>query len=183
MNDLLLSLVVIAAVVAFGALISVGNERQRKAIDRLHQAYRQWAVQDLRIKRGVATTQIRIDDTAAWLTRITSLAFGRKTAVMDFQVHSSPVHALEFHDGEAGKTVVCVLETPETLAVLLKRRRAVIRGDLRPNPVFRVKKKTPVFELSMLNAGGLFDIELPIAWKILTNEVTDAETLWAYVLD
>ena len=183
MNDLLLSLVVIAAVVAFGALISVGNERQRKAIDRLHQAYKRWAVQDLRIKRGVATTQIQINDMTAWLTKITSLAFGRKTTVMDFQVHSSPVNAIEFHDGEVGKTVVCVLETPETLATLLKRRRAVISGDLRPNPVFRVKKKSPVFELSMLNAGGLFDIELPIAWKTLTNEVTDAETLWAYIVD
>jgi hypothetical protein len=183
MNDLLLSLVVVAAVVAFGALISVGNERQRKAIDRLHQAYKLWAVQDLRIKRGVATTQIQIADMTAWLTRITSLAFGRRTTVMDFQVHNNPVPAIEFHDGEAGKTVVCVLETPQTLATLLKRRRAVIRGDLRPNPVFRIRKKTPVFEVSMLNAGGLFDLELPIAWKALTNEVTDAGILWAYILD
>ena len=37
-NDLFLSVVVIAAVVVFGALISVGNERQRKAIDKLHHS-------------------------------------------------------------------------------------------------------------------------------------------------
>lgn len=183
MNDLFLSLAVIAAVVVFGALISVGNERQRKAIDRLHQAYRQWAVQDLRIKRGVATTQLQIDDMTGWLTKTTSLAFGRKTTVMDCQIHNSPVHAIEFHDGEAGKTVVCVLETPETLAALLKRRRTVIRGDLRPNPVFRIKKKTPFFELSILNAGALFDLELPIAWRTLTSEVTDSDILWAYIVD
>ncbi len=183
MNDLLFALVVIAAVVTFGALISIGNERQRKAIDRLHQAYKQWAVQDLRIKRGVATSQIQINDMTAWLARVTSQAFGRKTTVMDCQVHSNPVPTIEFHDGEAGKTVVCVLETPATLASLLKRRRVIIHGDLRPNPVFRIRKKSPVFELSILNAGGLFDLELPIAWKTLTDEVTDSGTLWAYILD
>ena len=52
MTDLFLAVVVIGAVIAFGALISVGNERQRQAIDALHQAYKQWAVQDLRLKRG-----------------------------------------------------------------------------------------------------------------------------------
>jgi hypothetical protein len=43
MNDLLLAVVVIGPVIAFGALISVGNERQRRAIDALHLAYEQWA--------------------------------------------------------------------------------------------------------------------------------------------
>ena len=41
MIDLFLSVVVIGSVIAFGALISVGNERQRRAINALHQAYKQ----------------------------------------------------------------------------------------------------------------------------------------------
>jgi hypothetical protein len=96
MTDLLLAVVVIGAVIAFGALISVGNERQRQAIDALHRAYRQWAVQDLRLKRGVMSSQIRIDDLTDQLTRTTSLAFGHKTDVMDCQVHNAPVAAVEF---------------------------------------------------------------------------------------
>src|SRR5574338_533815 len=99
MNDLLLSLVVIAAVVAFGALISVGNERQRRAIDALHQAYKQWAVQDLRLKRGTMSAQTQTPDLTAWLTKVTSLAFGYKTSVLDYQIHNNPVQAIEFYDG------------------------------------------------------------------------------------
>ena len=36
MNDLFLAVIVVGAVIAFGALISVGNERQKRAIDALH---------------------------------------------------------------------------------------------------------------------------------------------------
>jgi hypothetical protein len=35
----------------------------------------------------------------------------------------------------------------------------------------------------MLNAGSLFDVELPVAWKMLTGDVTDSGTLWAYIVD
>ena len=109
MNDLFLAIVVVGAVIAFGALISVGNERQRRAIDALHQAYKQWAVQDLRLKRGTVSAQIRIEDLTAWLTKATSLAFGRKTIVMDYQLHNAPVTTVEFHDAEVGNTVICAL--------------------------------------------------------------------------
>ena len=183
MTDLFLAVTVVAAIIAFGALISVGNERQRRAIDTLHQAYKQWAVQDLRLKRGVASTQTRIEDLTAWLTKTTSLSFGRKTIVMDYQIHNSPVNTVEFHDAEVGQTIICTLESPEALKTILKNKRAVLRGELRSNPVFRVSKKTPAVELSMLNAGVMFDVELPIAWNTLTGQATEADTLWAYILD
>ena len=183
MTDLFLAVTVVAAIIAFGALISVGNERQRRAIDTLHQAYKQWAVQDLRLKRGVASTQTRIEDLTAWLTKTTSLSFGRKTIVMDYQIHNSPVNTIEFHDAEVGKTIICTLESPEALKSILKKKRAILRGELRSNPIFRVSKKTPTVELSMLNAGVMFDVELPIAWNTLTGQATQADTLWAYILD
>jgi hypothetical protein len=152
MTDLFLAVTVVAAIIAFGALISVGNERQRRAIDTLHQAYKQWAVQDLRLKRGVASTQTRIEDLTAWLTKTTSLSFGRKTIVMGYQIHNSPVNTLEFHDAEAGKTIICTLESPEVLKTILKKKHPVLRGELRSNPIFRVSKKTLAVELSILNA-------------------------------
>jgi len=183
MNDLFLATMVVGAIIAFGALLSVGNERQRRAIDKLHQAYKQWAVQDLRLKRGVASTQTRIEDLTAWLTKTTSLSFGRKTIVMDYQIHNSPVNTLEFHDAEVGKTIICTLESPEVVKTILKKKRPVLRGELRPNPIFRVGRKTSAVELSMLNAGVMFDVELPIAWTTLTGQATQAETLWAYILD
>ena len=182
-NDLFLSIIVIAAVVAFGALISVGNERQRKAIDRLHIAYKQWAIQDLRFKRGTVASQIQINDLQVWLTKATTLGLGRKTTIMDIQKHKTPVPTVEMHDSETGKTLVCVVETPDTVTNLLKRGQSVLRGDLRSNPLFRVSKKTPVVELSMLNAGSLFDVELPVAWQMLTDDVTETGSLWTYIVD
>lgn len=182
MTDLLLAVVVIGAVIAFGALISVGNERQRQAIDTLHQAYKQWAVQDLRLKRGVISSQIQIDDLTAWLTRTTSLAFGRKTNVMDCQVHHTPVAAVEFREAESGATVVFALESPQVLMPMLKKKSSAIRGNLDLNPLLRVGKKTPVVELSILNAGMMFDMEFPVAWNSLTGQATQADVVWAYIV-
>ena len=183
MTDLFLAVVVIAAVIAFGALISVGNERQRRAIESLHQAYKQWAVQDLRLKRGTVSAQTRIENVTAWLTKVTSLAFGHKILVMDYQLHNAPVTSIEFSDTESGNRVICTLEPPGILIALLRKKRSVLGGELRSNPLFRVGKKTPAVELSQLNAGAMFDIELPVAWSMLTDQVTTADTLWAYILD
>ena len=183
MTDWFLAVVVVGAIISFGALISVGNERQRRAIDALHQAYKQWAVQDLRLKRGTVSAQTRIEDLTAWLTKATGLAFGRRTIVMDYQLHNTPVMTVEFHDGEVGNTVICTLESPQVLGTILQKKRSVLRGELRSNPIFRLGKKTPAVELSMLNAGAMFDIELPVAWNTLTGQVTESDTLWAYILD
>lgn len=180
MNDLFLSVVVLAAVMAFGALISMGNERQRHAIDALHRAYKQWAVQDLRMKRGAVSAQTEISDLPTWLTKVTSLAFGYKTSVMDYQIHIDPVPAIEFHDGTS--IVVCTLEAPTMLIPRLQKKHSALQGDLRSNPLFRVSKKTRIVELSILNAGCMFDIELPVAWSALTTQITESDTLWAYIL-
>jgi hypothetical protein len=183
MTDLFLAIVVVGAIITFGALITVGNERQRRAIDALHQAYKQWAMQDLRLKRGTVSAQIRIEDLNAWLTKTASLAFGHKTNVMNYQFHNAPVATIEFHDAEVDVTVVCALESPEVLIPMLKKKRAGLRGELRTNPLFRIGKKTRSVELSILNSGTMFDIELPVVWNRLTGQVTESDTLWAYILN
>lgn len=182
-SELLLTVAVVASVVFFGALITRGNERQRRAIEKLHTAYKQWAIHDLRIKRGVASNQIKIEDLTAWLKKVTSQAFGRETIVLDYHKHESPVTSIEFHDASNGSTVVCALESPDEVKNILKKKRPTIAGDLRINPIFRFGKKTPVVELSLLNAGVLFDLELPMAWDAFTGQQTETETLWAYILD
>lgn len=182
-SELLLTVAVVASVVFFGALITRGNERQRRSIDKLHAAYKQWAMHDLRIKRGVAGSQIRIEDLTAWLRKVTTQALGRETIVMDFYKHESPVASVEFLDASTGSTVVCALESPQEMKKILKKKRPTIAGDLRTNPIFRLGRKTPAVELSMLNAGMSFDLELPVAWDALTARKTETGTLWVYILD
>ncbi len=182
-SELLLTVAVVASVVFFGALITRGNERQRRSIDKLHTAYKQWAMHDLRIKRGVASNQIKIEDLTAWLKKVTAQAFGRETIVLDYYKHESPIVSIEFHDASSGNTVVCALESPDEVKTILKKKRPTIAGDLRTNPIFRLGKKTPAVELSLLNTGVMFDLELPVAWTMLTGHQTSSETLWAYLLD
>jgi len=182
-SELLLTVAVVASVVFFGALITRGNERQRRSIDKLHAAYKQWAMHDLRIKRGVASNQIKIGDLTAWLKKVTAQAFGRETIVLDYYKHESPIVSIEFHDASSGNTVVCALESPDEVKTILKKKRPTIAGDLRTNPIFRLGKKTDAVELSLLNTGVMFDLELPVAWTLLTGHQTSSETLWAYILD
>lgn len=63
--EIILAIVVGAAVIFFGALISIGNERQRRAIDALREQTVLWAMQDLRIKRERLAREVRIDDPLA----------------------------------------------------------------------------------------------------------------------
>ena len=65
MLDILFALAVLAAVIIFGALISMGNERQRRAIDGLReQAAGQLDRVDAAIERGIACeqrTEVRVE--------------------------------------------------------------------------------------------------------------------------
>jgi hypothetical protein len=183
MTDLFLAIAVVGAIIAFGALISVGNERQRRAIDELHQAYKQWAVQDLRLKRGTVSSHTQIQDITAWLTRVTSLALGRRTSMLDYQLHLAPLPTVEFHDAELGNTIIGTLESPRVLLSMLRKKSTPFRSELRANPIFRIGKKTMAVELSILNAGEMFDVELPAAWNTLTGQVTESDKLWIYIMD
>ena len=60
--EIILAIVVGVAVIFFGALISAGNERQRKAIDGLREQVVLWAMQDLRLKRERLARDVHVDD-------------------------------------------------------------------------------------------------------------------------
>ena len=59
--EIILAIVVGVAVIIFGALISMGNERQRKAIDSLREQVVLWAMQDLRIKREGLARDVHVE--------------------------------------------------------------------------------------------------------------------------
>lgn len=67
--EIILAIVVGVAVIFCGALISMGNERQRRAIDDLREQVVRWAIQDLRIKHERLARDVRIDDPLDWLNK------------------------------------------------------------------------------------------------------------------
>jgi hypothetical protein len=75
MSDFVSLLLVIAAVVFFGALISLGNEDQRQAIDALCERATRWVEQDLSLNRARAMGEVRVPNARQYLKGITSRLF------------------------------------------------------------------------------------------------------------
>src|SRR5512136_908552 len=82
MLDVVFALSVLAAVVFFGALISVGNERQRKAIDGIREQAVRWSEQDLRLKRARAASQLHVLDARTWMNTTSSRLLGTSPSVL-----------------------------------------------------------------------------------------------------
>ena len=178
--EIILAIVVAAAVIFFGALISIGNERQRKAIDALREQTELWAVQDLRIKRERLVREVRVDDPLDWLNKVVTKVSG---LVMNLQ-------SVEFL--EEANTLLCMSgdhETrifvspfsPKEIQRIKRERRSRLSQFDKKNPLLFLSRTTITYEFSVLNAGILFDLELQLAWKGLTGrEIDQHEKLWMY---
>src|SRR6266498_49493 len=96
----IIAIVVVAAVIFFGALISLGNERQRKAIDGLREQTVLWAMQDLRIKRTALERDVYVDDPLAWFSKTASKIVGSDLQLQVVEIFDNPsVLVCEASDG------------------------------------------------------------------------------------
>jgi len=180
--EIFLATVVIAAVIFFGALISLGNERQRKAIDDLREQAMLWAVQDLRIKREELAHNVHVDDPLSWLNGIV-------TKVINYNLNLQVVDALD-----EPRALICTSRDGMKIAFSPLSRMEIqrVNGEKRSklsqfaasNPLLDLPRKVKVYEFSVLNSGILFDLELRLAWIGLTGqEIGQMDRLWMYVIN
>ena len=179
--EMVLAIVVAAAAIFFGALISVGHERQRRAIDALSEQLILWAVQDLRLKREKLVRDVQVEDPLRWLNNIAAKVTG-------FNLH---LRVVEFFDEPPA--LLCSSEDGSRTVLLSPVSRNQIRKIKHAgfsklsefgirNPLFSLPKTAKAYELSVFNAGIFFDQELPLAWQGLTGQQTDQiESLWIYM--
>ncbi len=179
--EIILAIVVASAVIFFGALISMGNERQRKAIDGLREQVVLWAVQDLKIKRETLVHEARVDDPVLWLNQVASKACGE----------------------DLDLTVVEAFDNPQTLACIAKDGRNVLFSIVSPtylrkiktthknttsrlathHPLLHKNNKTIDICISALNSSIMFDLELPLAWFSLSKmNIQEKSCLWMYLI-
>ena len=174
--EMILALVVVIAVIIFGALISMGNERQRRAIDGLREQVVLWAMQDLTIKREKLAREVKVDDPLVWLNSVVTRVTGNKIVLeMDEFFDEPPALVCRSRDGD--KIVI----TPLSPAILLdkgQRKRARLNQITLSNPLFSLPKGTSTYEISVLNGGMLFDLELPFVWEVLTGQHVDQIGRW-----
>ena len=181
MIDYLLALTVLIALIVLGALISVGNERQRKAIDSISRQTQAWAIEDLRLKRGQVEANISIDNPIAWLNTAASRALGRQTQLSAPEIAENPL-VISFVDHYAGETLIFSLLSPKVLRKLSKEKQSELSKRNSQHPLIPWRKGITSFEMTILNAGIRFDLELPVAWQSITKEQTNSEHLWGYIL-
>ncbi len=182
--DMILAIMVLVAVIVFGALISVGNDRQRKAIDALREEAEKWAMQDLRLKRGQMMKDINIPNSLIWLTNAASKATGQAMSLaLTESYRDSTVIAVSCRDEMSGANIVFTTVAPDGIKKAGKEKKSRLSKISNHHPLIPWRKGTEALELTMLNAGVVFDLELPIAWKNLVGGVeTPSDRLWAYIV-
>ncbi len=180
--EIILAIVVGVAVIFFGALISMGNERQRKAIDSLREQIIQWAMQDLRIKRERLAREVRVDDPLGWINKIATKVLGCDLNLQVIEVFKEPCVLICASEGDNRKFLFSPLSPSEIYKVNHDRRNRLSQYT-DSNPLIDLPRKVKSYEFSVLNGDILFDLELPIAWKGLTNQGCNTmERLWMYVM-
>lgn len=179
--EIILAFVVAAAVIFFGALISMGNERQRRAIDSLREQTQLWAQQDLRIKRERLVLEVRVDDPLAWLNKIAAKVLGFDLDLQFVESFNNP-YALLCLSGNQDTKILFSPLSPNDIKRINREKRSRLSQFEKNNPLLSLPRQTAVYEASVLNTDILFDQQLQLAWKELTGQNLDQlERLWIYI--
>ncbi len=178
--EILLAIVVASAVIFFGALISMGNERQRKAIDGLREQVVLWAVQDLKIKREHLERTVQVPDPLGWLNKTASKVCGYDLKLQVLEIFEEP-QSLVCTSGDGSIRVVFSRLSPADLRRIKDGKQNRLSQFARHHPLLLLPRNVDVHELSVLNGGHLFDLELSLAWKALAgHDLEMATRLWMY---
>ena len=179
--EIMLALSVIVAVIFFGALISMGNERQRRAIDGLREQVVFWATQDLRIKREKLAWDVRVDDPLRWFNQIAVKISGMASSLRLVEaIENLGVLIFTADDGEC--QVVFSTTSPDEIRRMRHGKSNKLSKYTNDNPLIALLPRADCYEVSVLNGGIFFDIELPKAWKALTGkDFGNMDRVWMYV--
>ncbi len=178
--EIILAIVVASAVIFFGALISMGNERQRKEIDRLREQVVLWAVQDLKIKREQLAQTVQVPNPLDWLNKSASRICGYELNLQILEVIEDPQSLVCIPGGSSALVVFSPL-SPNDLRRVKNYRKNRLSQLPRQNPLLHLPKNVTVHEMSVLNQGYLFDLELRLAWETLTGQnIEHFNSIWIY---
>lgn len=178
--EIILAIVVAVAVIFFGALISMGNERQRKAIDELREQVTQWAIQDLMIKREKISREVSVSNPLEWFSSIAGKALGYVPRLQLIEVLDEPRALMFISEDSKIKLVFSVYSLKEIL-VFKSSKRGRLAHFAEKNPLLFLPRNAKVHKFSALNCGMFFDLELPLAWQEISGQpFSEANSIWLY---
>ncbi len=180
MLEITFACAILVVLVALGAMISMGNERQRKALQGLREQVQAWTEQDIRLKREKLSREIVVEDPRAWIETTAARLLGSLPGLT----------TLTPWECEGGQALVGLCKdgrrlvfTPVPQAKFLQMVGANRKGKLAQMDVTILgdnPKRTPVYELSVVNAGLFFDLEDNQVWTQITGQQLVADHLWMY---
>jgi len=180
--EIILTLSVLTALVALGVTTSLGNERQRQAIQTVREQLQDWTEQDIRLKREKLAREINVPDAKQWLQENAAKVIGKQMPVLSVENWNK--------DGNSALIAICqdgtrLVFTPLQRNLFLK---ALQRPDSKiskadPGPLGSQPKKTPFYELSIINVGMFFDLEAQLVWRELAGQILPGSRLWMYVVE
>ena len=180
--EIILAIVVASAVIFFGALISMGNERHRRAIDNLREQVVLWAVKDLQIKREKLARDVKVDHPMRWFKNVVAKACSLEGDLQLVEVFENPKAMMCIYP-ELGKNIILTPLSPGVIRGLAQEKHNRINKFATGNPLLDIPRNVTVKEISVLNGGLLFDLELPLAWRGLTGQDSlDMDRIWVYEL-
>jgi hypothetical protein len=180
--EIILAIVVASAVIFFGALISMGNERQRRAIVNLQEQIALWAVQDIKIKRERLARNIRVDNPIDWLNKTAAKVYGRNLNLHLIEIFDEP-RALVCGSGEGNNKMIFTPLSPSEIHPRNRKRQNSLSRFTERNPLASISRGVESYQISVLNGGIMFDLELALAWRGITNEdVEIMDHIWMYII-
>ena len=181
--EILLAIVVASAVIFFGILISLGNERQRRAIDALREQVTLWAMRDLEIKRKSLTQNLKFENPQSWLNEVASRVCGYDTRIKIVDVYEEPPAVFCAPDDGTGKMIFSPF-SPADIRTLKKSKSHRLGRFVGEHPLFSLPGGVKTHELTVLNAGTFFDMEVEHVWAEITGrKPLSNERLWMYQYD
>ncbi len=128
LNTLSAPVIMVFSLIILGILLSLGNERQRRALDEIRREIDEWSANDLRLKRGTMSHSTDIKDPIAWLSAATSKALGTPVELVGMRIYDGPKSA-QFEDGNSGMRMVYSLVEPGWMKRAMTRRFNQVRPD------------------------------------------------------
>ncbi|MBS4062491.1 MAG: hypothetical protein KG029_18995 [Bacteroidetes bacterium] len=162
--EILLTGVLLAALLFLGLLISMGNERQRKAIDELRKQVESWTEQDIKIKREKLAREINVPDDLAWLEKVSASALGSAPKLLSASSWQKGDLLAIVTVCEDGRRLFFTPVPRKRLLTALKEKKSVLAGAS-STPLGDKPAKTPFWELSIVSSGMFFDIEANQVWQ------------------
>jgi hypothetical protein len=177
--EILLTGVLLTALLFLGLLISMGNERQRKAIDGLRKQVESWTEQDIKIKREKLSRQITVPDTLNWLESVSTAALGQPPRLLSVSPWQKDNLSAMIAVCQDGRRLVFTPVPRKRLLAALKEKKSVLAG-VSGTLLGDKPPKAPFWELSVVSSSMFFDIEAGQVWQSVISSPLPGGRLTMY---